>query len=85
MEKTTLKTVKNLLQYLPEKDIPLCESLLDKGDYNAVKEIIHSDIIKAKKREDLNEKPLVKDLSGLIELEVMFLDYCSIKGIFDNE
>ena len=42
-----IEQIRELLQNLPEKDIPIANKLLDKRDFISLKEIVDADVYKA--------------------------------------
>lgn len=80
--KSPLKRIEELIPALPEKDAKICSDYLSKRNFEAVLEIVRSDIYKARRKgsDDLPDDYM----SSLIELESELIDYMSILEVPDN-
>ena len=80
--KNPLKRVEELIKILPGKDAKLCSDYLSKRNFEAVLEIVESDIYKAKRK---NSDELPDDyLSSLYELRGELSTYMSYLVVPDN-
>lgn len=88
MKKPTQR-IKSLLQYLPSKDIPLGERLLEKRDIEQLKMLIDSALYLTKKnqvKEDIPEKYRLINAEKLEELKSEVDNYHSLlANIFEEE
>lgn len=80
--KSPLERMRGLIPILPGKDAKLCEDYLNQRNFEAVLEIVKSDIYKARKKES-DELP-DDYISTLIELEGELVSYMSILEVPDN-
>lgn len=80
--KSPLERVKKLIPALPGRDAKLCIDYLSKRNFEAILEIVQSDIYKAR-RKSADELP-DDYISTLIELEGELVDYMSMLEIPDN-
>lgn len=80
--KSPLERMRRLIPILPGKDVKLCEDYLNQRNFEAVLEIVKSDIYKARKKKS-DELP-DDYISTLIELEGELVSYMSILEVPDN-
>lgn len=80
--KSPLERMRRLIPILPGKDTKLCEDYLNQRNFEAVLEIVKSDIYKARKKKS-DELP-DDYISTLIELEGELVSYMSILEVPDN-
>lgn len=80
--KNPLERMRRLIPILPGKDAKLCEDYLNQRNFEAVLEIVKSDIYKARKKKS-DELP-DDYISTLIELEGELVSYMSILEVSDN-
>lgn len=80
--KSPLERMRRLISILPGKDAKLCEDYLNQRNFEAVLEIVKSDIYKARKKKS-DELP-DDYTSTLIELEGELVSYMSILEVPDN-
>lgn len=87
--KNPTQRIKSLLQYLPSKDIPLGERLLEKRDIEQLKMLIDSALYLTKKnqvKEDIPEKYRLINAEKLEELKSEVDNYHSLlANIFEEE
>ena len=80
-----LKRVKELIAVLPEKDINIVKSYIDKRDFNSVLEIIESDIYKAERDNNHIQDGIPDDyILALTEMKGELLTYISYLEVPDN-
>lgn len=77
-----LKKVSELIPVLPKKDAKLCADYLNKRNFEAILEIVKSDIYKANR--DKTDDSIDDYISTLIELEGELLSYMSMLDVPDN-
>lgn len=77
-----LKRMKTLLNALPEKDRTICLEYLKQRDFEAIWEIVKSDIYKTRKNRIDNIPDTYE--SELIELECELISYMSVLDISDD-
>ena len=73
-----LETIKSLIPSLPKGDIPLANKFLEEHNYEALKELTYSALVrleKAQKREVLPEKYVGIDIDNVRNLAVECWDY----------
>lgn len=80
--KSPLERMRRLIPTLPGKDAKLCEDYLNQRNFEAVLEIVKSDIYKARKKKS-DELP-DDYISTLTELEGELVSYMSILEVPDN-
>lgn len=80
--KSPLERMRRLIPILPGKDAKLCEDYLNQRNFEAVLEIVKSDIYKARKKKS-DELP-DDYISTLIGLEGELVSYMSILEVPDN-
>ena len=80
--KNPLKTIEKLIPVLPNKDAELCKNYLSKRNFEAILEIVESDIYKERKN-NLEEIP-DDYMSSLIELKSELITYMSYLDIPDS-
>lgn len=83
--KNPLKRVGELIPVLPEKDAKLCANYLSQRNFEAILEIVESDIYKARKKKS-DELP-DDYISSLIELKgelVTYMSYLDVPGNSDD-
>lgn len=80
--KSPLERMRRLIPILPGKGAKLCEDYLNQRNFEAVLEIVKSDIYKARKKKS-DELP-DDYISTLIELEGELVSYMSILEVPDN-
>lgn len=80
--KNPLKRIGELIPILPEKDAKLCTKFLSQRNFEAILEIVESDIYKAKRKE--SDEVLDDYISSLIELKDELVTYISYLYIPDN-
>lgn len=80
--KNPLQKVKTLILALPEKDARLCEKYLSERNFEAILEIVESDIYKARKEE--SEDSPNESVSTLIKLRDELVTYMSYLEIPDD-
>lgn len=80
--KSPLERMRRLIPILPGKDAKLCEDYFNQRNFEAVLEIVKSDIYKARKKKS-DESP-DDYISTLIELEGELVSYMSILEVPDN-
>jgi len=83
----TLTKIQNLIKYLPEKDIIHANKFLKLRDFDNLKDLVDSSIIRIKKsRKTNNQKYLDIDLEKLEELYNEIVIYWSYLDVseFDN-
>lgn len=80
--KNPLKRVEELIPTLPEKDAKLCANYLSQRNFEAILEIVESDIYKARKKKS-DELP-DDYISSLIELKGELVTYMSYLDVPDN-
>lgn len=80
--KNPLKTIEKLIPVLPNKDAELCKNYLSKRNFEAILEIVESDIYKERKK-NLEEIP-DDYMSSLIELKSELITYMSYLDIPDS-
>lgn len=73
--KNPLKRIGELIPILPEKDAKLCTKFLSQRNFEAILEIVESDIYKAKRKE--SDELLDDYISSLIELKDELVTYIS--------
>lgn len=87
--KNPTQRIKSLLQYLPSKDVPLGERLLEKRDIEQLKMLIDSALYLTKKnqvKEDIPEKYRLINAEKLEELKSEVDNYHSLlANIFEEE
>ena len=87
--KNPTQRIKSLLQYLPSKDIPLGERLLEKRDIEQLKMLIDSALYLTKKnqvKEEIPEKYRLINAEKLEELKSEVDNYHSLlANIFEEE
>lgn len=77
-----LKRMKTLLNVLPEKDRTICLEYLKQRDFEAILEIVKSDIYKTRKNY-IDDIPDTYE-SELIKLECELISYMSVLDISDD-
>ena len=77
-----LKRIKTLLNVLPEKDRTICLEYLKQRDFEAILEIVKSDIYKTRKNH-IDDIPDTYE-SELIKLECELISYMSVLDISDD-
>lgn len=80
--KNPLKRVEELIPILPEKDAKLCANYLSQRNFEAILEIVESDIYKARKKKS-DELP-DDYITSLIELKGELATYMSYLDVPDN-
>ena len=79
--KNLLKRVEELIPILPEKDAKLCANYLSQRNFEAILEIVESDIYKARKKKS-DELP-DDYITSLIELKGELATYMSYLDVPD--
>lgn len=87
MKSPTVK-IQTLLKYLSDKDEKIGQSLLDRRDFDSLKELIDSAVYLTEKNQNKEVVPdKYKDLSleGLLKLKVEVDNYCALINVIFNE
>lgn len=75
-----LKSIKNLMKYLPEKDIPIGERLLTERNWEELRALIYSAIVKTERKADKN-RALEYKIDKMRELRTEVDSYVSLMYI----
>lgn len=91
-KKTPVQTIKELVQYLPEKDIKFANKFIDKRDFESLSDLVKSDIYKIERDinsipEEFEDERLVKQkvLSQLENLKSEVDSYLMLLGYTEDE
>lgn len=77
--KSLLEQIKDLIKFLPEKDIKYAELFLSNREFDKLKEIVKSDIYLIE--HDTQDKYLGINLEGIYRLEEAVDDYTALLDI----
>ena len=84
--KSSLNRIKNLVKILPGKDSSLALRFLDDRNFQALLEIVESDLYKAEKNDSNRQNNVVNEyIMSLTELRGELLDYMSYLDISEYE
>ena len=84
--KSSLNRIKNLVKILPGKDSSLAIKFLDDRNFQALLEIVESDLYKAEKNDSNRQNNVVNEyIMSLTELRGELLDYMSYLDISEYE
>lgn len=87
MKKSPNKTINNLINKLPLKDISIAKKLIEKRDFNSLFELVNSAIIKIEKSLDIdqvNSKYINLDIEALYELQNTINNYLILIGDYED-
>lgn len=91
-KKTPVQTIKELVQYLPEKDIKFANKFIDKRDFESLSDLVKSDIYKIERDinsipEELEDEKIVKQkvLNQLENLKSEVDSYLMLLGYTEDE
>lgn len=84
-----LNIIRNLIKELPDKDPSICEKYLQERNFECIREIVESDIYKAKQKADPfdlldNESDISNYIDKLLELKSALDEYISYLEVPDN-
>ena len=84
--KSSLNRIKSLVKVLPGKDSSLALRFLDDRNFQALLEIVESDLYKAEKNDSNRQNNVVNEyIMSLTELRGELLDYMSYLDISEYE
>ena len=84
--KSSLNRIKSLVKVLPGKDSSLAIKFLDYRNFQALLEIVESDLYKAEKNDSNRQNNVVNEyIMSLTELRGELLDYMSYLDISEYE
>ena len=84
--KSSLNRIKSLVKVLPGKDSSLAIKFLDDRNFQALLEIVESDLYKAEKNDSNRQNNVVNEyIMSLTELRGELLDYMSYLDISEYE
>ena len=84
--KSSLNRIKSLVKVLPGKDSSLAIKFLDDRNFQALLEIVESDLYKAEKNDSNRQNNVVNEyIMSLTELRSELLDYMSYLDISEYE
>ena len=84
--KSSLNRIKSLVKVLPGKDSSLALRFLDDRNFQALLEIVESDLYKAEKNDSNRQNNVVNEyIMSLTELRSELLDYMSYLDISEYE
>lgn len=91
-KKTPVQTIKELVHYLPEKDIKFANKFIDKRDFESLSDLVKSDIYKIERDinsipEEFEDERLAKQkvLSQLENLKSEVDSYLMLLGYTEDE
>lgn len=87
MKKSPNKTINNLINKLPPKDISIAKKLIEKRDFNSLFELVNSAIIKIEKSLDIdqvNSEYINLDIEALYELQNTINNYLILIGDYED-
>lgn len=87
MKKSPNKTINNLINKLPLKDISIAKKLIEKRDFNSLFELVNSAIIKIEKSlyiDQVNSEYINLDIEALYELQNTINNYLILTGDYED-
>ena len=79
-----LYTIQRLIKELPGKDSEICEKYLKDRNFESIREIVESDLYKARKSTDIEDSDTNKYIDSLMELECALDEYISYTEVSDD-